>query len=185
LARHLLTLLPLYVYISSVCVCNILCIYICVSNKILLNERLELGSLKPYSGHPITSSQHFSRTINLLPASPIRLESTLYIFLNRHYLAAGLRRTAFASFLHFSFHFIVQIIWWHIFVRLRRHIIVRLRGWLTARLWWDLGLSVSDLLRDSGPRVRVSEFGDLVLLPPDFIDLRLLCQLLNIDSQIG
>ena len=37
LARHLLTLLPLYVYISSVCVCNILCIYICVSNKILLN----------------------------------------------------------------------------------------------------------------------------------------------------
>jgi len=33
LARHLLTLLPLYVYISINCVCKILCIYICVSNK--------------------------------------------------------------------------------------------------------------------------------------------------------
>jgi len=37
LARLLLTLLPLYVYISSTCVCKIMCIYICVSNKILLN----------------------------------------------------------------------------------------------------------------------------------------------------
>ena len=38
LTRHLLTLLPLYVYISSTCVRNILCIYICVSNKILFKN---------------------------------------------------------------------------------------------------------------------------------------------------
>ena len=33
LARHLFTLLSSYVYISSTCVCKLLCIYICVSNK--------------------------------------------------------------------------------------------------------------------------------------------------------
>jgi len=37
LARHLLTLLPLYAYSSPTCVCKILCIDMCVSNKILLN----------------------------------------------------------------------------------------------------------------------------------------------------
>ena len=38
LVRHLLILLSLYdIYISSTCVCKILCLYICVSNKILLN----------------------------------------------------------------------------------------------------------------------------------------------------
>ena len=37
LARYLLTLLSLYLYISSTCVCNILYIYNCFSNKILLN----------------------------------------------------------------------------------------------------------------------------------------------------